>query len=265
MTEAKETSVKSKFETLNELVIEWGVEKGIINGTEIAKFKQFAKVVEEWNSETLADIEKQDEKKIIDGIGDTCVTIIILAEQNGLKVASFNPALMDYLKNDVKYGQDLDAAIYQVSVHIGKIGKSLLKGDALNFGSQVVKVLFFLSEVALWFNTNLTNCLEIAYNEIKDRKGKTKRYIYKASRLKLIHMSQPIITAIQSQKISLFLDDEMTTQERLDFLIEVKNSALLKSKLVNEMHFREVVKMKLQRRKPSKDLVKRIKGMVNTN
>ena len=91
------------FEELHEAVIQWANDRNMIKQDKLTALAQLAKVTEE-HGELSAGINKNDEKKIEDSLGDSLVTLIILA-------------------------QDL--------------------------------------------NFDLLDCLNKAYNEIKDRKGKT--------------------------------------------------------------------------------------------
>lgn len=91
------------FEELQEAIIQWAEDRNMIKKDRLTVLAQFAKVSEE-QGELSAGINKNDEDKVKDSLGDIMVTLIILA-------------------------QDL--------------------------------------------NLDLLDCLNSAYNEIKDRKGKT--------------------------------------------------------------------------------------------
>jgi NTP pyrophosphatase (non-canonical NTP hydrolase) len=62
-------------------VIEWADEKDILKKEN--SFKQMCKVLEEVG-EVAAALARDDKDELIDGIGDSLVTLIILAKQNGL-------------------------------------------------------------------------------------------------------------------------------------------------------------------------------------
>ena len=73
----------TRFEHLEALVLQWADEKGILkNGT---KAGQALKTMEE-ASEIVLAIAKEDKEEIIDGIGDTLVTLIIQAEMNNVDI-----------------------------------------------------------------------------------------------------------------------------------------------------------------------------------
>ena len=94
------------MEKLIKDVIQWGEEKNIIKQEN--SYKQFCKVVEEV-AEVGTALNNKDKEELIDAIGDSTVTLILLAAQN---------------------------------------------------------------------NLDFKNCLETAYNVIKDRKGKTENGVF---------------------------------------------------------------------------------------
>lgn len=71
---------KEKTSSLFSRVEEWGKERGLDN--EDYKFKQALKVMEEVG-ETMSALAKNNTDAIKDGIGDSIVTLIILAMQCG--------------------------------------------------------------------------------------------------------------------------------------------------------------------------------------
>ena len=66
---------------LTQFVIEWGKDRNLIERKNADK--QMIKVVEEVG-ELTASLLKNDEKNIVDSIGDSFVTLIILSAQLGL-------------------------------------------------------------------------------------------------------------------------------------------------------------------------------------
>jgi NTP pyrophosphatase (non-canonical NTP hydrolase) len=62
-------------------VVQWAADKDLLKKEN--SYAQMAKVTEEVG-EVASALLKGDEAKLIDGIGDVVVTLIILAEQNGL-------------------------------------------------------------------------------------------------------------------------------------------------------------------------------------
>lgn len=74
----------------------WANEKDLLKKEN--SLAQFAKVVEEVGEVGRA-LLKKDEKELIDGIGDVFVTLVILAEQNGLTLNQCAIAAWDEIKN----------------------------------------------------------------------------------------------------------------------------------------------------------------------
>lgn len=74
-----------KITTLDELVVNvtaWAQEKGLLEKQNAPK--QMLKIMEEVG-ETASAILKNDHDKIVDGIGDSFVTLIVLSKQLGLE------------------------------------------------------------------------------------------------------------------------------------------------------------------------------------
>jgi phosphoribosyl-ATP pyrophosphohydrolase len=139
----------SKIETLAQCVIGWADSKGIL--TKESSPRQFLKIIEE-SGETCQAILKNDMPSIIDGIGDIAVTIIIYSEQTGNKI-------------------DYKAVFY----NFRKRSHNEIVASLLSFIIEGHPKYAFstLHELAESFDLSLEECLEAAWNEIKDRKGKT--------------------------------------------------------------------------------------------
>ncbi len=67
------------FEELHEAIIQWANDRNMIKQDKLTALSQLAKVTEE-HGELSAGINKKDEKKIKDSLGDSLVTLIILAQ-----------------------------------------------------------------------------------------------------------------------------------------------------------------------------------------
>ena len=84
------------FDELNKRVIAWARDKGILERDNV--HKQMNKVTEEMG-ELAGAILRDDEEKIIDGIGDGFVTLIILSKQMGLEPDECLLAAYDEIKD----------------------------------------------------------------------------------------------------------------------------------------------------------------------
>jgi len=135
----------NNLETLNTLIIEWANERNLIVKDNAPKQK--LKLIEECG-ELAQAILKNDVKAQKDAIGDIYVVVVILAEQLGKKIG-----------NTHYYIDDIDWKIFNI------------------IDSGISEMFeYFLSEINEICNNldlDLTECVNLAYNEIKDRKGQT--------------------------------------------------------------------------------------------
>jgi NTP pyrophosphatase (non-canonical NTP hydrolase) len=77
-------------------VVKWADDKGLLKKENSAK--QFLKVAEEVG-EVASALAKDKPDMLMDGIGDVFVTLIILAEQNGMTAEQCLQAAYDEIKN----------------------------------------------------------------------------------------------------------------------------------------------------------------------
>lgn len=61
---------------------------------------------------------------------------------------------------------------------VGELGSALLKDNTNKIIDGIGDTLVVLIIICLQLNLDLNECLDFAYNEIKDRKGKTKRGVF---------------------------------------------------------------------------------------
>lgn len=132
---------------LQPLIIEWAKERNI-HLLECAP-KQRLKLLEEVG-ETAKAILKNDVKEIKDGLGDTFVVLVILAEQ---------------LDADIIF--DLDDFSDDSKEYVCKLFFEILDVE------NIEESLSYLNDICKKLDYNLEECANIAWNEIKDRKGKT--------------------------------------------------------------------------------------------
>lgn len=90
-------------------VEQWSLEKGLDKAD---SSKQFLKVVEEVG-EVAAALARNDHFQLIDGIGDVVVTLIILAQQNGLTLEECLAAA--YLEIKGRTGKMVDGVFIKSS------------------------------------------------------------------------------------------------------------------------------------------------------
>lgn len=132
-----------------ENIIRWAHLKGLLEPSNADR--QFLKILEE-TGETAKAILKNDLKEIIDGIGDMFVTVVIYHAQKGIM------SRFDYLKT----GYDTHESF----------------GVFLSFIKDPLTPFTSLHNIARSKGLTLEECVETAWNEIKDRTGKTENGIF---------------------------------------------------------------------------------------
>jgi NTP pyrophosphatase (non-canonical NTP hydrolase) len=142
------------MQELIQKVEKWAEDKGLID-VELAP-KQYLKVLEEIGETTRA-ILKNDKEGIVDGIGDICVTLIILAKQLDIKISDDSRTVFK--------GSSIDKPFFAATIF-----NSLFRSFSAGYINY--DILAKVSEIAFSQGYTLEFCLESAWNEIKDRKGK---------------------------------------------------------------------------------------------
>lgn len=135
-----------KYNELKPLIINWAKEKDLIKKENSEK--QYLKFLEEVG-ETAKAIINQDQSGTIDGFGDIAVTMIILGEQID------NTQTLSDIEKPLPW-----ITLYDV---VRRVSPDFVNPSALNF----------LYDCAYSYGLNLNDCLLAAWEEIKDRKGKT--------------------------------------------------------------------------------------------
>jgi NTP pyrophosphatase (non-canonical NTP hydrolase) len=139
------------MKTLNELqplIIQWAREKDLIKLENAPK--QRLKLLEEVG-ETARAILKNDVKEVKDGLGDIFVVLVILAEQ----LESVLNIEFDTIKNI----NSTDSILFSICDH----GFSNI---------SIIYTVQLLNDLCINLDYNLTECANLAWNEIKDRTGK---------------------------------------------------------------------------------------------
>lgn len=157
-------------------VREWAAARNIIKGA--TPVSQFAKLISE-HGELAGHIldyqaigyhpsmnEKEIESvislqdKMIDDIGDAIVVLTIIGAQLGVNIEDIGP---DSIEGGSEY--------LSLNVAFGMLADAILKVDLESFKSLVSTIFALYSKLATDLNTDISNCLAAAYEDIKDRKG----------------------------------------------------------------------------------------------
>lgn len=150
-------------------VQEWAEARNLIKGS--TPVKQCVKLFEEFG-ELARGVAKQDPLLTKDSIGDTAVVCIILLAQLGKKDIPLPPPYWTAPAEGVKHHKEY--AVMHLCEEIGRASFWLNRaaGKTDHALGAVMAILDGLCTVARVCDTTIDECLALAYNEIKDRKGK---------------------------------------------------------------------------------------------
>lgn len=151
-----------KIEELTELTKQWFIDRDITQGD---VFKQTLKLFEELG-ELCAGYAKQKEQLTKDSIGDCAVVVVGLAMMIELDPVEIMTTAVEARKGDIKDCFELmidNASEFQFS------RKLEVK---INAKFNLLRIVSYLKAIAHKLGYDFVNCFELAYNEIKDRKGR---------------------------------------------------------------------------------------------
>lgn len=149
---------------LQEKVIEWARAKDLIKPENVQK--QLLKFDEE-SGELSGAILRNGQEKIIDAIGDTLVTLIILAEQLKFKIDM--DELFSLSQINFSHSPNLMSNLMRLIVAKGEIPFVSSKGQSRAIKESIILTM----SISLFLKLLPAHCLETAYNVIANRKGQT--------------------------------------------------------------------------------------------
>jgi hypothetical protein len=161
----KERINKKFMELEHELVTltkKWFIDRDITQGD---VFKQTLKLFEEMG-ELCAGYAKQKEQLTKDSIGDCAVVVVGLAMMIELDPVEIMTKAVEARKGDIKDCFELmidNASEFQFS------RKLEVK---INAKFNLLRIVSYLKAIAHKLGYDFVDCFELAYNEIKDRKGR---------------------------------------------------------------------------------------------
>ena len=151
---------------MNELikkVEQWAIDRNLHTADSKG---QALKVVEEFTETTLAIEQDEEEDVVFDGVGDTYVTLIILCQQQGLEFENYKK----------QAESNIGSGVYELNENIqyplNMLATGISKGHKRTIEQGVIGILSALEIVLNNYDVPDYHCLEMAYNEIKDRTGK---------------------------------------------------------------------------------------------
>lgn len=145
---------------LENKVQQWFVDRNLHQANPV---KQFLKLMEE-SGELFEGIAKDKSELIYDALGDIQVVLIGLEQQinNGAQISA-NQQELEFLLMVSSLG-NIAQKLYSHVCH-NETQMPLIKSDLMFLDSVI-------SSVSLFNGTDADSCLQIAYDAIKDRKGK---------------------------------------------------------------------------------------------
>ncbi|ARE65429.1 hypothetical protein C0145_06465 [Moraxella catarrhalis] len=135
-----------------EKITKWAEDRNLIKGS--TPIKQGLKLMSEYG-ELCDAVAKHDLEEIKDAIGDIGVVMCIISEQ-------YNHSTAEDASIGARKTSELDYSVVALA--------DVLSGVVLN-DRLAIDGWFLLTSIAQAFDFSLEQCLEHAYNEIKDRRG----------------------------------------------------------------------------------------------
>ena len=151
-----------KIEELTELTIQWFIDRDITKGD---IFKQTLKLFEEMG-ELCAGYAKQKEQLTKDSIGDCAVVVVGLAMMIELDPVEIMVHAVEAKKHDIK-----DCFVMLIE-NTSEFQFSRNLEVKTNAKFNLLRTVSYLKAIAHKLGYDFVDCFELAYNEIKDRKGR---------------------------------------------------------------------------------------------
>lgn len=152
---------------------QWAEDRNLIKGS--TPQKQMLKLMEEFG-ELCSGIAKNKQEVIKDSLGDCTVVMIILKKQLGIGGYEFDKLEEKFEMPETSTIANccLDFAIHYGSLarHIGMVDRFGLGIYPANIVFDLIRCYGSILAIAKTEKIKIKECLEFAYEQIKDRKGK---------------------------------------------------------------------------------------------
>ena len=158
---------KETFQYLEQKVIKWAQDRGLDNPD--LKVQQSLKLIEELG-ELTGGVLKGNKEVIKDSIGDMLVVLMILNRQYSVMLLWEHEIYIDDKFCVYKSLEML--AKYVHSLVLTSIGREDTSLDLYYLKEGTFPLLVYLKHISRRYSIEPIECLEHAYNTIKDRKGK---------------------------------------------------------------------------------------------
>lgn len=155
------------FSELKPLIIKWAKEKGILE--KATPIKQLLKTKEEI-TELLTAMEDNNHDEVKDALGDIFVTLIIYSKMKDLNpFVRFEKAGKN---NVVPNSTDFSIEMILKTFNALFLDERKNPADTISKIIIIEDMVFTLSNIARFYRFDLEECLESAYDVIKNRTGK---------------------------------------------------------------------------------------------
>lgn len=149
------------MEDLIKKIEQWAEDRNIIKGSK--PIDQAMKLFSEFGE--LADNVGKG-RDCRDDIGDCAVVITIIMRQCGLSLHAYAEDLKFISQYDIKYN------VAQLGSNIAEFVSDIASNHEISDESDAfISCIEYLNVIALQIGSTINECLEVAYSDIKDRKG----------------------------------------------------------------------------------------------
>lgn len=159
----------NKIKELIEKIEKWSEDRNIFNGSTVQK--QILKLAEEIG-ELFSGHNKNDVDKIRDSVGDS-----IVALTNLRKMLNIKETLLDtYLESDYIFEEDniynAEEYLFWILRFLGFLSDYGVSGVERTYSESVNMIFYNLMRYCRAKEIDLIECVQYAYDQIKDRKGR---------------------------------------------------------------------------------------------
>lgn len=153
-----------KLKNITTDVISWAFDRNLL--LDDNSEKQYLKLIEEFG-ELVAGCLKQNKSFVIDSIGDMMVVMAILKEMKGYR---FNFYELDY-ENYFIGESKVTSALRSTNWLITTLWDLMQEDDEKSIEIYYTEILAYLHFISNNYGMCIEDCYQIAYDEIKNRKG----------------------------------------------------------------------------------------------
>lgn len=147
-------------------IAQWAKDRNLILGS--TPQKQFIKLMEEFG-ELCAGIARNDKEKIKDSIGDCFVVMVILAKQFKRDDLLSD---MSYIEMHPPFKGDIARSLIDTNASMQALFFAHERKEHENVMNLFSYTVLGLVEVTDYYHLDIDDCVQAAWDEIKDRKGK---------------------------------------------------------------------------------------------